>query len=90
MSANHGVLRVILRTVLQKIPNGRDIFVRAQKHFADEHATATEAVQFIIIQLPRDIRVQNFQLYDLLAEDCREECYEFMRSDPGSFIFSES
>jgi len=88
MSTNYNALKSTLRAVLQKLPDGQERFVQAKQHFLDQHATATEAVQFIIINLPREIRTANFRFYELLAEEGREACHELIQSDPESMVCS--
>ena len=86
MSINKSNLRATLRATLQALPAGQEIFINAQNHFLEGHLTATEAVKFIIANLPRVIKFGQNSFYELLAEGGEEECYEFMQLDSTVFV----
>jgi hypothetical protein len=85
MSIDYIALKGALRAILQTLPTGQDIFIRAQNHFNAGHVTATQAVKFIIANLPRVIKFGQNSFCELLAKGGEEECYEFMQLDSVVF-----
>jgi hypothetical protein len=78
--ANCEALLATLKACLRSLPNGREVFAQGRAFFRQGVVNAQEAVQHILLNLPRDLRRQNRELFELIGD--AEKCHELMQWEP--------